>query len=44
VWRRRTPFLVVEIARDAGAKSLLSFKRAELERLAIPGIEIVEPV
>lgn len=35
---------IVEIARDAGAKSLLTFKRADLERLAIPGIEIVEPV
>ena len=35
---------LVEIARDAGAKTLLSFRRAELERLAIPGIEIVEPV
>ena len=36
--------LVIEIARDAGARSLLSFKRADLERLAIPGIEILEPV
>jgi predicted nucleic acid-binding protein len=36
--------LLIEIARDAGAKSLLTFRRAELERLAIPGIEIVEPV
>jgi predicted nucleic acid-binding protein len=35
---------LVEIARDAGAKTLLSFRRAELERLAITGIEIVEPV
>ncbi|HKR62175.1 MAG TPA: PIN domain-containing protein [Thermoanaerobaculia bacterium] len=35
---------LVEIARDAGAKTLLSFRRAELERLAINGIEIVEPV
>ena len=35
---------MVEIARDAGAKTLLSFRRVELERLAIPGIEIVEPV
>jgi predicted nucleic acid-binding protein len=35
---------LVEIARDAGAKTLLSFRRAELERLAIAGIEIVEPV
>lgn len=35
---------IVEIAKDAGAKTLLSFRRAELERLAIAGIEIVEPV
>ena len=35
---------LVEIAKDAGAKTLLSFRRAELERLAVPGIEIVEPV
>jgi predicted nucleic acid-binding protein len=35
---------LVEVARDAGAKTLLSFRRPELERLAIAGIEIVEPV
>lgn len=35
---------IVEIAKDAGVKTLLSFRRAELERLAIAGIEIVEPV
>jgi len=35
---------VVEIARDAGAKTLLTFRKAELERLAIAGIEMVEPV
>jgi predicted nucleic acid-binding protein len=35
---------LVEIAKDAGAKTLLTFRRADLERLAIPGIEIVEPV
>jgi predicted nucleic acid-binding protein len=35
---------VVEIARDAGAKSILTFRRGELEHLAISGIEIVEPV
>ena len=35
---------LVEIARDAGAKTLLTFRRSELEHLAIPGIEIVEPV
>lgn len=36
--------LVIEAARDAGAKTLLSFRRRELEALAIPGIEIAEPV
>jgi predicted nucleic acid-binding protein len=36
--------LIVDIAREAGAKTLLTFRKAELERLAIPGIEIVEPV
>jgi predicted nucleic acid-binding protein len=35
---------LVEIAKDAGAKTLLTFRRVELERLAVPGIEIVEPV
>jgi predicted nucleic acid-binding protein len=35
---------LVEIAKDAGAKTLLTFRRGELEKLAIPGIEIVEPV
>lgn len=35
---------LIEIAKEAGAKTLLSFRRADLERLAIPGIEIVEPV
>ncbi len=35
---------VVEIAKEAGAKMLLTFRRVELERLAIAGIEIVEPV
>ncbi|HEX6086773.1 MAG TPA: hypothetical protein VF266_19735 [Thermoanaerobaculia bacterium] len=35
---------MLEIARDAGAKTLLTFRRTELERLAITGIEIVEPV
>jgi predicted nucleic acid-binding protein len=35
---------MVEIARDAGAKTFLTFRRTELERLAISGIEIVEPV
>lgn len=36
--------LIVDIARDAGAKSLLTFRRTELERLAGAGLEIVEPV
>jgi predicted nucleic acid-binding protein len=35
---------VVEIARDAGARCLLTFRRTELERLAVSGIELVEPV
>ena len=35
---------VIEIAKDAGAKSLLTFRRHDLERLAISGIAIVEPV
>jgi predicted nucleic acid-binding protein len=35
---------VLEIAREAGAKSLLTFRRNELERLAIAGLELVEPV
>ncbi|HEV7240206.1 MAG TPA: PIN domain-containing protein [Thermoanaerobaculia bacterium] len=35
---------LIEIAKDAGAKTLMTFRRNELERLAIPGIEIVEPV
>lgn len=36
--------MVIETAKDAGAKSLLTFRRAELERLAGNGIELVEPV
>jgi predicted nucleic acid-binding protein len=36
--------LLIEIAVDAGAKSLLTFRRTELERVATHGIEIVEPV
>jgi len=35
---------LLEIAKEAGAKTLLTFRRSELERLAVPGIEIVEPV
>jgi predicted nucleic acid-binding protein len=35
---------LLEIAKDAGAKTLLTFRRADLERLAMPGIELVEPV
>ncbi|MFZ2491899.1 MAG: hypothetical protein WA208_10480, partial [Thermoanaerobaculia bacterium] len=34
---------VVEAAREAGAKTLLTFRRREIERLAT-GMEIVEPV
>lgn len=36
--------ILIDIAQSAGAKSLLTFRRRELEALAIPGIEIVEPV
>ena len=36
--------LLLDIAKEAGAKTLLTFRRADLERLAIPGIELVEPV
>jgi predicted nucleic acid-binding protein len=36
--------MILEIAKDAGAKTLLSFRRRELELLAVPGIEVVEPV
>lgn len=36
--------LVLESARDAGAKTLLTFRRRELEALAMPGIELAEPV
>ena len=35
---------VIAAAREAGAKMLLTFRRAELERIAGTGIEIVEPV
>ena len=36
--------MLIDAARQAGAKMLLTFRRAELERLAGTGIEIVEPV
>ena len=36
--------LILEIAREAGAKTMLTFRRRELEALAIAGIELVEPV
>lgn len=36
--------LLLAIAKDAGAKTLLTFRRNDLERLAVPGIELVEPV
>lgn len=35
---------LVEVAKEAGAKVFLTFRRVELERLAIQGVEIVEPV
>lgn len=36
--------LLLDIAKDSGAKTLLTFRRNDLERLAVPGIELVEPV
>jgi predicted nucleic acid-binding protein len=36
--------LIVDVARDAGAKRLLTFRKAELERFAGTAIELVEPV
>jgi toxin FitB len=36
--------LVIDVARDAGAKRLLTFRKAELERFAGTTIELVEPV
>lgn len=36
--------MLVDAAREAGAKVLLSFRRAELERVAGAGLEVVEPV
>jgi predicted nucleic acid-binding protein len=36
--------LLIDAAREAGAKILLTFRRSDLERLAGTGIEIVEPV
>ena len=36
--------MLIDAAREAGAKVLLTFRRAELERIAGTGIEIVEPV
>ncbi|MEO8379533.1 MAG: PIN domain-containing protein [Acidobacteriota bacterium] len=36
--------LLLDIAREAGARTLLTFRRSDLERLAVPGIELVEPV
>jgi predicted nucleic acid-binding protein len=35
---------IVTIARDAGAKTLYTFRREELERVAGSGMEVVEPV
>lgn len=36
--------MIIDAAREAGAKMLLTFRRADLERIAGTGIEIVEPV
>lgn len=36
--------MLIDAARQAGAKMLLTFRRVELERIAGTGIEIVEPV
>jgi predicted nucleic acid-binding protein len=36
--------LLIDAVRDAGAKTLLTFRRQELERLAGPGLSIEEPV
>jgi predicted nucleic acid-binding protein len=36
--------LLLEIAKEAGAKTLLTFRRPDLERLTLPGLEILEPV
>ena len=36
--------LVAEAARAGGAKTLLTFRRRELEKLGVSGLEIVEPV
>lgn len=36
--------VIVEIAKSTGAKSLLSFRRRELEKVGATGIEILEPV
>ena len=36
--------LIVDVARAAGAKTLLTFRRQELERVAGSGIEVIEPV
>lgn len=36
--------MLIDAAREAGAKMLLTFRRAELERIAGTGLEVVEPV
>jgi len=36
--------MLIDAAREAGAKVLLTFRRAELERIAGTGLEVVEPV
>ena len=36
--------ILIDIVTDAGAKTLLTFRRQELDRLASPGLEVQEPV
>lgn len=36
--------MLIDAAREAGAKMLLTFRREELERIAGTGLEVVEPV
>ncbi|HEX8170888.1 MAG TPA: PIN domain-containing protein [Thermoanaerobaculia bacterium] len=36
--------MLIDAAIEAGAKTLLSFRRSELERIAASAIEVVEPV
>jgi predicted nucleic acid-binding protein len=36
--------LLIDIVKEAGAKTLLTFRRQELERLSGPGLAVSEPV